>query len=69
MKSLSASPRRVPQLLFARIDFSKNDVDGVEVEELPLVLFYPRDSKQSPIRYREDFDYGSFVAFLKLHTT
>ncbi len=69
MKSLSSKLKKVKNLLFVRIDHSKNDIDDIAIEELPHVLLYPRDDKENPIRFREDFDYNSLVSFLKLHTT
>ena len=69
MKSLSGNLKKVKNLLFVKIDHSKNDIDGIEINELPYILFYPRDEKQNPIRYREQHDYQSLISFLKLHTT
>jgi hypothetical protein len=69
MKSLTTSLKKVKNLLFVRVDHSKNDIDGVEISELPYILFYPRDDKENPIKYNEEFDYNSFVSFLKSHTT
>ena len=69
MKSISSKLKKVKNLIFARIDFSKNDIDEVVIEELPHILFYPSDDKQNPIRYSNDLDYSSLISFLKLHTT
>ena len=69
MKSLSQNLRKIKDLLFVCFYHSKNDIDGIEVDELPYILFYPRDDKANPIKYRDDTDYNSLVTFLKLHTT
>lgn len=69
MKSLSQNLKKVSNLLFLRIDSSKNDIDGIEITEFPYLLFYPRDDKENPVKFREEISFNTLVSFLKLHIT
>jgi len=57
-----------PNVLIARIDGSKNEVQGVLYGEYPHILFYPAKDKRNYIEYIEERDFESFRAFVQMWT-
>lgn len=52
-------------------DISRNDIDDIgKVSEVPLILLFKKDDKQSPIRYEHDeITLENLLEFLSQHTS
>lgn len=57
-----------PDLVFTKIDMSKNTVDGTKVTEYPTFKLYPGLDKSSPIDYNGNAVYAELSEFIKKHS-
>lgn len=54
-----------PDLVFAKIDMSKNTVDGTKVNDFPTFKFYPGLDKHNPVEYYGNAIYAEMSEFIK----
>lgn len=54
-----------PDLILAKIDMSKNTVDGTKVSEFPTFKLYPAYKKDEPIEYPGNAIHAEFAEFIK----
>ncbi|KRX09006.1 Thioredoxin-like fold [Pseudocohnilembus persalinus] len=55
-------------ILIADIDFTKNEVPGVEIEGFPTLLLYVSGNKQKPADYYGDRSLEDMIQFIRYHT-
>ena len=51
----------VPDIDVARIDISKNDLEGIEMKSYPMFYFYPAGEGHSQIAYERELDLAVFT--------
>ena len=51
----------VPDIDVARIDISKNDLEGIEMKSYPMFYFYPAGEGRSQIAYERELDLAVFI--------
>ena len=57
----------IKNLVIAKIDATANDVEGIEIESFPIIIFYQKGNKQNPIHFDGDRDEDAIIDFLKKH--
>ena len=55
----------VHDLVFAKMNFDKNDIDGLKLDSFPTVYLYKKDDKENPINYDAMRDYEVILNFLE----
>lgn len=57
---------RNPNIILAKIDGSKNEIDSVIIHGFPIIKFYPGDKKDnSPLEYRGEKTIKDIINFIK----
>jgi len=67
--SVAEQVAQVEDLVVAKIDGSVNDAPGVSVEYFPMVFFYPKNAKDTPVEYLGERTEVAIIEFLKQHIT
>ena len=55
-------------LIIAKMDSTKNEVNGVSVRSYPTIKLWVRGKKNAPIDFSGDREGEGFMTFLKKHT-
>jgi len=59
----------VKNLVIAKMDYTANEIEGIEIEAFPTIIFYPKGNKQNPIPYDGDREEDAFIDFLRKHSS
>eukprot|EP01101_Sappina_pedata_P013224 TRINITY_DN94_c0_g1_i1.p2 TRINITY_DN94_c0_g1~~TRINITY_DN94_c0_g1_i1.p2 ORF type:complete len:502 (+),score=275.24 TRINITY_DN94_c0_g1_i1:39-1508(+) len=54
-------------VVIAKIDSTKNEVDGVHIEGFPTLILYPAGADAEPVKYDGAREYDDIRAFVELH--
>ncbi len=55
-------------LIIAKMDSTKNEVDGVSIRSFPTIKLWVRGNKNEPIDFEGEREVESFLSFLKKNT-
>lgn len=61
--------KNVRNLVFAQVDLSANDLDGLDIVDLPTIFFYTAGQKKNPIKFYGIPSHDNLLNFLKLYVT
>ena len=54
-----------PKLVLAKMDYTENEVESVNISGFPTVKFYPGNKKSTPIEYDGDRSVDDIIKFIK----
>jgi protein disulfide-isomerase A1 len=64
-KKLGKQFEDVESVIIAKVDSTANDIDGVDVQGFPTIMFFPANNKDEPLKYEGDRDLKGFRKYLK----
>ncbi len=67
--SIAEQVSQIEDLVVAKLDGSVNDAPGVSVEYFPMIFFYPKNAKDTPIEYIGGRTESEVLEFLNQHVT
>ena len=56
-------------LVIAKIDATAKDVEGIDIEGFPTIIFYQKSNKQNPIHFDGDRGEEAIIDFWRKHGT
>ncbi|CEM30929.1 unnamed protein product [Vitrella brassicaformis CCMP3155] len=68
-KRLARQLRHVRDIRFARIDATRNELEGIEIEGYPSLILFKRDAKRRPVEYSGTRNYDDMLMFLQRQAT
>jgi len=60
--------RNVEGLVIAKMDWTKNEIEGLEVRHYPELRFYPKGQKDKPVEYDRMLTVEDMIEYLKEHS-